>query len=78
MTNFRYANNIFDPTIALKDNDIVDEQNYFIVNDEMKSKLHNQIKRDIAFFKENNIIDYSLLIGIHENTGTSPLFNSTI
>ena len=25
----------------------------------------NQLRKDVAFFVENNIIDYSLLIGIH-------------
>lgn len=64
----KYANNIFDPTIALKDNDIVDEQYYFVVNDDLKKKLHNQIKKDVQFFKENHIIDYSLLIGIHDKS----------
>ena len=70
----KFVNNIFDPTIALKDNDIVNDQEYFIMQSEKCQKLTYQIKEDVKFFKENNIIDYSLLIGIHDknadpNTG---------
>jgi len=32
----------------------------------MKLQLINQIRNDVNFFTENNIIDYSLLIGVHE------------
>lgn len=42
----KYANNIFDPTIALKDNDIVDQQEYFVINKLIADKLKNQIKAD--------------------------------
>ena len=44
----------------------------------MKEKLHiaktpadvllDQLSKDTAFFVQNNIIDYSLLIGIHDLT----------
>jgi 1-phosphatidylinositol-4-phosphate 5-kinase len=70
----KYANNIFDPTVALKDNDIIDQEEYFVLSSQNAEKLRNAIRRDVVFFKENNIIDYSLLIGIHDkkaipNTG---------
>lgn len=70
----KYANNIFDPTIALKDNDIIDQEEYFVLAPQNVEKLRNSIKKDVMFFKENHIIDYSLLIGIHDkqanpNTG---------
>uniref|UniRef100_A0A7S3NTI8 PIPK domain-containing protein n=1 Tax=Euplotes crassus TaxID=5936 RepID=A0A7S3NTI8_EUPCR len=76
----KYANNIFDPTIALKDNDIVDEENYFIIQEDMCEKFTKQVEADVQFFKENNIIDYSLLIGIHDkkadpNTGKNYVSN---
>jgi len=64
----KYANKEFDPTIALKDNDIVDKEEYFIVNQLYEQKLRQQIRADVNFFKENKIIDYSLLIGIHDTT----------
>jgi 1-phosphatidylinositol-4-phosphate 5-kinase len=70
----KYSNNVFDPTIALKDNDIINEEEYIIVAPDMAEKLREQIRTDMIFFKNNNIIDYSLLIGIHDkyanpNTG---------
>jgi 1-phosphatidylinositol-4-phosphate 5-kinase len=70
----KYSNNVFDPTIALKDNDIINEEEYIIVAPDMAEKLREQIRIDMIFFKNNNIIDYSLLIGIHDkyanpNTG---------
>ena len=62
----KYANGIFDPTIALKDNDIIDQEEYFVVNQQLEQKLKSQIKSDVQFFRDNNIIDYSLLVGIHD------------
>jgi len=62
----KFPNNKVDPTVALKDNDIVHAGEHFIVTPENWEKLKNQIKKDVKFFRENNIIDYSLLIGIHD------------
>jgi 1-phosphatidylinositol-4-phosphate 5-kinase len=64
----KYANNQFDPTIALKDNDIVDQEEFFVVTKQVADKLKAQIRSDVNFFRENNIIDYSLLIGIHDTS----------
>lgn len=33
---------------------------------EFNNRIFNQIKKDVHFFTYNNIIDYSLLIGIHK------------
>lgn len=74
----KYANNIFDPTIALKDNDIIDEQYYFVVSEDTQKRLRAQIESDVNFFKENNIIDYSLLIGIHDMQARSNSRSRTI
>ena len=74
----KYANNIFDPTIALKDNDIIDEQYYFVVSEDTQKRLRAQIESDVSFFKENNIIDYSLLIGIHDMQARSNSRSRTI
>jgi len=78
----KFANNIFDPTIALKDNDILNEDEYFMVSPEIREKMNSQVKKDVLFFKENNIIDYSLLIGIHKkkadpNTGKKYIKDSS-
>ena len=46
----KYANGIFDPTIALKDNDIIDQEEYFIVSQQLEIRLKSQIKSDVQFF----------------------------
>jgi len=70
----KFSNGMFDPTVALKDNDIMHHEDYFIIPDSMCEKFKKQVEADVEFFKENKIIDYSLLIGIHDvnadpNTG---------
>lgn len=35
------------------------------IDNEIKDKILIQIKKDLLFLKNNNIMDYSLLIGIH-------------
>lgn len=54
-----------DPTIALKDNDFTKRKEKFKVGGEMKSRLMEVIRKDVQFFTENHIIDYSLLVGVH-------------
>ncbi len=49
---------------ALKDLDM-DYQNKFLIVGEKKEKIVNQLKSDTEFLRKNNIIDYSLLVGIH-------------
>lgn len=53
-------------TIALKDLDLLRTKEKFKIDGDMKMKLLEIIKKDTAFFARCEIIDYSLLIGIHQ------------
>jgi hypothetical protein len=55
----------FDPTIALKDLDFLQSKDKFRVEGDLKRKLLDTIKKDVDFFAKCEIIDYSLLIGLH-------------
>lgn len=56
----------FDPSVALKDLDFTKANEKIRVGEERKAKLVAQIERDSSFLKENNVIDYSLLLGIYQ------------
>eukprot|EP00435_Cladocopium_sp_Y103_P013880 s1785_g3.t1 len=58
----------FDPS----DLDFTKANEKIRVGEERKAKLVAQIERDSSFLKENNVIDYSLLLGIYQ-TGTTAL-----
>jgi len=65
----------FDPSVALKDVDFKQANETIRVGEEQKERLIRQIESDSAFLRDNNIIDYSLLLGIHDmGTGTVPAF----
>jgi 1-phosphatidylinositol-4-phosphate 5-kinase len=55
-----------DMTIALKDLDLINEKKKFTVGRDYKEKLMEIIKKDAEFFSKCQIIDYSLLVGVHE------------
>eukprot|EP00929_Paragymnodinium_shiwhaense_P107555 TRINITY_DN7370_c1_g1_i1.p1 TRINITY_DN7370_c1_g1~~TRINITY_DN7370_c1_g1_i1.p1 ORF type:complete len:1049 (+),score=270.21 TRINITY_DN7370_c1_g1_i1:126-3272(+) len=55
-----------DPTVALKDVDFTKACEHIRIGADRKAKLMAQIQRDCTFLTDNNIIDYSLLLGIHE------------
>ena len=61
----KFKNGDIDRTVALKDNDIVKMGEYFVVGNDYKVELMKQIEKDVEFFTENNLLDYSFLIGIH-------------
>jgi len=56
----------YDQTVALKDVDFKKANEGVRVGEEMKAKLVEQIERDSEFLASQNIIDYSLLLGIHD------------
>ena len=55
-----------DPTIALKDNDLLQKKIKFQVGRDNKKKLMEIIGKDTKFFEKCEIIDYSLLLGVHD------------
>ena len=57
-----------DRTEALKDQDFLDKKEKFKVGSFHQKKLIEIIKKDAAFFGDNGIIDYSLLVGIHNRS----------
>jgi len=56
--------NFNDRTVALKDVDFKDANETIRVGDDRRTRLMAQIERDSTFLRDNNIIDYSLLLGI--------------
>ena len=57
-----------DRTIALKDLDLIDRKETFKVGANMKERILEVLKMDADFFAENSIIDYSLLVGVHNRS----------
>jgi len=53
------------PSIALKDMDFRQNKRGIVVGKTMATKLLRQIDNDAKFLARNNILDYSLLVGIH-------------
>ena len=57
-----------DRTVELKDQDFLNQKQKFKVGPIYHKKLVEIIKKDAQFFGQNNIIDYSLLVGIHNRS----------
>mmetsp|Transcript_3657 Transcript_3657/g.9310 ORF Transcript_3657/g.9310 Transcript_3657/m.9310 type:complete len:805 (+) Transcript_3657:150-2564(+) len=55
-----------DRTVALKDRDFQRAGERILIGRERKEALMGQIERDVTFLRARGIIDYSMLIGIHE------------
>jgi hypothetical protein len=66
VTKQKYLFNYSDPTIALKDQNAIDNKFKIKLHKNTATRLVEILKKDCEFFVKNNIIDYSLLIGIHE------------
>mmetsp|Transcript_21874 Transcript_21874/g.33917 ORF Transcript_21874/g.33917 Transcript_21874/m.33917 type:complete len:114 (+) Transcript_21874:3764-4105(+) len=60
-----------DNTIALKDNNFLQEKRRFQVGRDAKAQLMKIIEKDAAFFARQGILDYSLLLGVHERRQSS-------
>lgn len=54
-----------DHTVARKDQDFLSKKQLLRIPAEKKARLLAQIDKDAQFFAINNVIDYSLLLGIH-------------
>jgi len=59
-----------DASIARKDQDFLNDDLKIDIPDQLLEKLHQAIRDDSNFMFQNDIIDYSFMIGIH-NKGTS-------
>jgi Ca2+-binding EF-hand superfamily protein len=55
-----------DPTVALRDVDFAKAKVCFKIGPEKRAKMLVQIEHDAIFVASQNIIDYSLLVGIHD------------
>eukprot|EP00112_Aurelia_sp_Birch-Aquarium-sp1_P009553 Seg2089.5 transcript_id=Seg2089.5/GoldUCD/mRNA.D3Y31 product="Phosphatidylinositol 5-phosphate 4-kinase type-2 alpha" protein_id=Seg2089.5/GoldUCD/D3Y31 len=51
---------------TFKDNDFTRDNVKLLIGKEMKSDLLTKIRKDIEFLSAQNLMDYSLLVGIHE------------
>lgn len=58
-----------DPEVALKDLDWDNAKERICVDDTVKAALIKQMELDVTFFKQAEVIDYSLLIGMCELPG---------
>ncbi|VUZ57454.1 unnamed protein product [Hymenolepis diminuta] len=54
------------PLPTLKDNDFMNDICELHLEESAKQRLLENLERDIAFLQENNLMDYSALIGIHD------------
>ncbi|KAM3141426.1 hypothetical protein pb186bvf_006544 [Paramecium bursaria] len=66
----RKKGKLIDKTVALKDLDFIDDNQKLNLGQQQKQLLLDQIMRDSHFLEQCNIIDYSLLIGVHERRST--------
>ena len=55
-----------DRTEALKDVDFLNKNEKFRVGPVWRRKILDIIRKDALFFSQNDIIDYSLLVGVHK------------
>jgi len=51
--------------VTQKDLDFIENKTKLLATYDEYSEVMSIIKKDAKFFEENNIIDYSLLVGIH-------------
>ncbi|CEL92023.1 unnamed protein product [Vitrella brassicaformis CCMP3155] len=61
-----------DRTVALKDNDFRVRREQLNLGSERRAALVSQLTSDAHFLEDHHIIDYSLLLGIHDRDMTNP------
>lgn len=54
-----------DPTVAKKDLDFIEKGEKLKFTSSQVPVFLDQLRKDAKFFADNNIIDYSLLVGVH-------------
>jgi len=67
---------IADRTLSLKDLDFRDRKDIFKVGYENRTRILEILRQDAQFFADNNIIDYSLLVGVHNRSEHPSTFMS--
>ena len=65
---------MIDRTIALKDCDFLEKQEKIKVGLQNRERILSVIKKDSEFFRDNNIIDYSMLIGVTNRSEHPQIF----
>lgn len=70
----RGNNKTWEKSIALKDLDFLEDGEAIELSSEQKEMMIQQIEKDVGFFQGNHIIDYSLLVGIHNINNESKQF----
>lgn len=65
-----------DRTVSLKDLDFLAKKDVFKVGSENRAKILEILRQDAQFFADNNIIDYSLLVGVHNKAEHPSTFMS--
>ena len=68
------------PHIARKDINFINDKMRLQLEDPQYTQLVSQLEADTRFFQENNLIDYSLLLGVYRRRreGNLPLSKYTI
>jgi len=66
------------PGFTLRDYDFRDEEGAMDIGPELASAFVGQLKKDTAFLAQNGVMDYSLLVGIHERDHAKQDAKSTI
>lgn len=61
----RTTNPDADHSVARKDLDFLGKEKRILLGEERRSRLMEVIQKDCQFFQSHNIIDYSLLVGMH-------------
>lgn len=62
---------VVDPRESLKDVDWLEDHHFINIKQEQRNLINQQLKKDVGFFQQNNINDYSLLLGVSKlNNGT--------
>lgn len=53
------------PGVTLKDLDFLEKAQLLSVRCDRYEEFMNVVRKDALFFEENNLIDYSMLVGVH-------------